>query len=119
MGRERVRSTRASRSRSTISFQVQPAPRMANLLAHLGGLAVPVLDLFEDFGGNAAGCAVLLQALHHLALGRKEGLEKLTDLVGGCLPLASRLQRLARFGNLIAAAQELLTARRRLLRRAE
>ena len=30
IGRERVRSTRASRSRSTMSFQVQPAPRIAN-----------------------------------------------------------------------------------------
>ncbi len=29
IGRERVRSTLASRSRSTMSFQVQPAPRMA------------------------------------------------------------------------------------------
>ena len=29
IGRERVRSTCASRSRSTMSFQVQPAPRMA------------------------------------------------------------------------------------------
>ena len=29
IGRERVRSTMASRSRSTMSFQVQPAPRMA------------------------------------------------------------------------------------------
>ena len=29
IGRERVRSTRPSRSRSTRSFQVQPAPRMA------------------------------------------------------------------------------------------
>src|SRR5262249_19104658 len=93
--------------------------RIANLLAHLGCLAVPVLDLFEDFGGNTAGCAVLLQSLHHLGLGRKEGLEKLADLIGGRLPLASRLERLARFGNLIAAAQELLTGRRRLLPRTE
>ena len=30
IGRERVRSTWPSRSRSTMSFQVQPAPRMAN-----------------------------------------------------------------------------------------
>src|SRR6266567_1152585 len=30
IGRERVRSTSASRSRSVMSFQVQPAPRMAN-----------------------------------------------------------------------------------------
>src|SRR6267154_3028189 len=30
IGRERVRSTNASRSRSVMSFQVQPAPRMAN-----------------------------------------------------------------------------------------
>ncbi len=29
IGRERVRSTIASRSRSVMSFQVQPAPRMA------------------------------------------------------------------------------------------
>ena len=29
IGRERVRSTRRSRSRSTMSFQVQPAPRIA------------------------------------------------------------------------------------------
>jgi hypothetical protein len=29
IGRERVRSTRPSRSRSTMSFQVQPAPRIA------------------------------------------------------------------------------------------
>src|SRR3954447_25184276 len=29
MGRERVRAARVSRSRSTMSFQVQPAPRMA------------------------------------------------------------------------------------------
>ena len=28
IGRDRVRSTRASRSRSVMSFQVQPAPRM-------------------------------------------------------------------------------------------
>ena len=30
IGRERVRSTLASRSRSVMSFQVQPAPRIAN-----------------------------------------------------------------------------------------
>jgi hypothetical protein len=60
-----------------------------------------------------------LQALDHLALGRKEGLKKLTNLVGGRLPLAGCLERLAILGNVITAGQELLTAWRRLLRRSE
>src|SRR5260370_40445967 len=44
-----------------------------NLLAHLGCLAVPVLHLFEDFGGYTAGGAVLLPPLYHLALRPHQG----------------------------------------------
>jgi hypothetical protein len=52
---------------------------------------VSLLDLLEDFGGNAAGGAMLLQALEHLALGGEEGLEKLAHFLRGRLLLTSRL----------------------------
>jgi hypothetical protein len=35
------------------------------------------LDLLDDLGRDAAGRAVLFQALEHLAFYREEGLEKL------------------------------------------
>src|SRR5262249_25460279 len=50
--------------------------RVATLLAHLRGLAVSLFDLLEDLGGNAVGCAILLNAL------AKERLEKLASFVG-------------------------------------
>src|SRR5262249_27248063 len=67
---EGIAQARAGRSRSLRRY-------VANLLAHLRGLAVASLDLLEDLGGNAAGCAVLFEALEHLIFHREEDLEKL------------------------------------------
>src|SRR5262249_60978471 len=95
------------------------SPRqVANLLAHLRGLAVSSLDLVDDLSGDAARRPVLFQALEHLAFGRKENFEKFAQFVRRRLLLAGRLQRLTMLAGLIPVVQELLARGGRRLRRA-
>ena len=88
----------------------------ANLLARLRGPAVSGPDLLEHFSGDAAGRALLFQALDHLGLGREERLEQFAQFLRLRLLLTGRLQRLAVLLGLIPKGQELLAGRRRLLR---